>query len=255
MPLFARLQTLPERALYALPQLEELSLAENRFKALAASALPTLHLRLRYLNVSSNYLAAFRPPALPALRVLDLSANELAFGVQNRDDDDENSGGGGSSGDRGGSEFSRALPSLQRLHVAHSTAAARIIRAASSLPQLLHLDARHAALRALPTTLAAFRHLRSLNVDDNQIAALNGARLPPCLTTLHARNNFVHRVGNLSYAQLSCLKELDLSANPLDCEASLATIAPLLKQQSSIEVSKAKRDRIPAWNRYPLFCA
>jgi Leucine-rich repeat (LRR) protein len=180
--------------------------------------MPTLELRLKHLNLSGNYMASFRPPILPSLAVLDLSANNL---VELSDD------------------FWIALPTLQKLRLGHNPQTLKVNW--STIPedkstQLIELDLSHNLLHSIPP-LQSFRHLRSLDLSGNQLVYVDGTKLPTCLMSLNVRENLIHYLGNFSESQFSCLKDLNLSLNPLSCDCSLVLLAPILEHQSGFDVS------------------
>lgn len=213
-----QLERVPERALHALPQLETLELSDNRLTSLSHHSMPTLELHLKHLNLSGNYLSTFRPPILPSLAVLDLSANNL---VELSDD------------------FWIALPSLQRLRLGHNPQTLHVNWSTvteEKSNQLIELDLSHNLLHSIPP-LQSFRHLRSLDLSGNQLVYVDGTRLPACLMSLNVRENLIHYLGNFSEAQFSCLKEMDLSLNPLNCDCSLAVLGSILEHQAGFDVS------------------
>ncbi|KAI6173680.1 hypothetical protein M3Y98_01107700 [Aphelenchoides besseyi] len=209
-----QLDELPERSLHVLPSLQTLDLSENRLTSISRHALPTLELRLQTLNLSSNYIDNLHLPVLPSLAVLDLSANNLAS--LNAD-------------------FWHALPILSRLRLGHNPQALLIDwNAMASSTQLTELDISHQMLGSVPP-LYGLKHLRSLIMNGNHIAYLDGSLLPPCLLSLNAHDNLIHSLGNFTETQFTCLKELDLSVNPLNCDCSLAILAPILEHQPGFE--------------------
>ncbi|KAI6217474.1 LRRCT domain-containing protein [Aphelenchoides fujianensis] len=172
------LDSLPERALHVMPQMEVLDLSLNRLTTVARHALPTLELRLHTLNLSANYIEELHLPVLPSLVVLDISSNNLV---------------------------------LQRLRLSHNPQAMKVNwESMGASTQLAELDLEGLHLAALPP-LQEFKHLRTLDLRHNQIVHLDGARLPPCPLSLNVHDNLVHDLGNFSETQFSCLKELDLS--------------------------------------------
>ncbi|CAD5234099.1 unnamed protein product [Bursaphelenchus xylophilus] len=207
------MDTVPPHALHSLPQLEILDLSNNRLTSLPRSAMPTMELKLRSLNVSDNFLEEFKPPILPSLAVLDLSSNNL-----NMIDND----------------FWISLPLLQRLHLAGNPPQMLVDWESTAIrhsTQLMELDLSNMGLHEIPV-LSQLKHLRSLRLDSNKISFLDGSRLPKCLMSLSSRGNFIHLLGNFSEDQFSCLKEMDLARNPLKCDCSLALLSPILEHQA-----------------------
>jgi Leucine-rich repeat (LRR) protein len=93
--------------------------------------------------------------------------------------------------------------------------------------QELHLDGNK--LEELPSCLHTFLQLSSLTVSDNELLALPA--LPPCLTTLLARNNQIQSLP-ASFFSLTSLEELDVRGN----EAFAAeTPSYLLKNAEEIQ--------------------
>uniref|UniRef100_A0A914CRA1 LRRCT domain-containing protein n=1 Tax=Acrobeloides nanus TaxID=290746 RepID=A0A914CRA1_9BILA len=213
-----RIETLPARALYRFPLLENLDLSENLIERIEPDAFPTVGMALQYLNMSGNRLKEFGHPILPSLIILDISKN-LLHGM-----------------DR---QLLTGFPSLQHLHLSNNF---NILNGCehgdcwveeSGLENLIEIDLSGCQIKKQPN-LANFVNLRAINLGGNLMGEVDGRRLPPCVAHLNLRWNRIHTMDNFTDIQMTCLKDLDLGHNPLKCDCSLLEFSEILALQPDL---------------------
>ncbi|KAI1716317.1 leucine rich repeat domain-containing protein [Ditylenchus destructor] len=221
------LESLPEDWLSWLPALQHLDLSYNKLLSLFYSRDGPFALgnsQLRYLNLSSNSLRTFpglTAPDMDSLIVLDLSANSL-HSI--------------------GADLFAKMPQLEHLHLndnpnLRSSMAnddQKWLTNAAGV-SLRELDMSNCGLFQVPD-VSRLQRLSFLRLNSNYLNTLNDAnQLPECVAHIEVRDNRIQTLGNMSRAQIDCLKEFDVGLNPLICHCSLVQFAIILQQQPSIE--------------------
>uniref|UniRef100_A0A0K0FLF8 LRRCT domain-containing protein n=1 Tax=Strongyloides venezuelensis TaxID=75913 RepID=A0A0K0FLF8_STRVS len=198
------------------PTLDYLDISSNQLYYIDDDAFPSLGLRIKFLNVSNNHLASFVHPILPSLNVLDLSYNQLT------------------SLDP---ELFAGLPSIRRLILDHNY---QIDMECKLLPNncwldsinllssLVELQLSSTSLHSFPN-LSTFSSLKVLTLANNKIHNIEDSVLPKCLTNLDLSNNLIHNLSTISVTKLSCLHDLKISYNPLECHCSLEKFYKILQ--------------------------
>lgn len=191
---------LPPTSFKEFTQLEALDLSGNLLTNVAATTFTGLEESLVELNLSGNRLTLLSsvPIALPRLKILDVSQNQLA-------------------------EISRMafthLPSLVYLNLSHNTAlgsfSATILH---SLPELRKLDLSRTGLKILsPELLLHSQNLEVVSLHGNFIQELPEGTFRNLrnLTSIDLSNNQILNIRAGAFMGLRNIKEVNLSGNRL----------------------------------------
>ena len=182
-----RLQILSDDALSLMPKLRQLHLSDNQlaaippmiFSSLATSNLETLELQNNSLTMLTPNL--FR--GLDKLAMLNLSHNAIAF---------DDGGATGGSGDGQQDIFTGLEYSLKVLDLSHN--------------RLKQLEV---------SFLAPLESLEVLNLNHNQIHAVNGGGLPKSLRMISMSHNLISGLQKSNFLSLSGLTSLSLDHNKI----------------------------------------
>ncbi|VDM28099.1 unnamed protein product [Toxocara canis] len=228
------IEYLPEGALAHYPQLQNLDISQNALHNLSVASFPSIGMQIRSLNISHNQLATFVHPVLPSLLLLDLSFNVLT------------------SLDP---ELLAGLPLLQHFYLSSNVEIFSQcqqtcwLNALIQMLNLVELDLSNCRLSQLPD-LSPFEALRRLDLSRNRLKNVDGHILPKSLQRLDVSQNHIHTLSNFTLRELSALKELDASRNPLLCECTLVDLAALLDKHM-LDDSEAYYCFSGSW-QYPL---
>ncbi|CEF63777.1 Cysteine-rich flanking region, C-terminal domain and Leucine-rich repeat and Leucine-rich repeat, typical subtype-containing protein [Strongyloides ratti] len=199
------------------PSLDYLDISSNQLYYIDDDAFPSLGLRIKFLNVSNNRLANFVHPILPSLNILDLSHNQLT------------------SLDP---ELFAGLPTINRLILDHNYQIDMECKLKSKncwldsinlLSSLVELQLSSTSLNHFPN-LSTFTNLKVLTLANNKIINIDNSLLPKCLTHLDLSNNLIHNLSTISSTKISCLNDLKISNNPLQCHCSLEKFYHILQK-------------------------
>lgn len=214
------IKNLPSNWHEILPNIQNLDISANRIRSIKFEKDLT---SLKFLNLSDNLIRNFHGISLTQLAILDLSANQL----QHID-----------------TQFFANYKSIQHLHLAKNPELLLENWLSDSdlnvVPEhtlLSTIDLSQCDIQIMPN-FDKFKRLTQLNLNGNKLTKLNGKKLPNCAANIRIADNRIQEIGNITNKQLKCLRELDVSRNPLLCDCEIFSLRHVLKQQWNFYVKR-----------------